>query len=218
MTDYYSVLGVPRTSSAAEIRQAYVKLAKERHPDRFSDPTQKASADEFFKELTAAYNTLSHDERRREYDAEQEKPRLTAPEDIAREAYAQGLQAYENHDFQSAVDLLRTAAHHQPGEAAYLFALGRALGRNPRSAREAIDVVEKAIQIEPTNGGFHAELARLFHGQGLRLRAKKAAEAALRLLPEDHGIQKLAAQIGAEERPGPEGDGGGFLGMLRKKP
>jgi curved DNA-binding protein CbpA len=218
MADYYDIIGVPRTATNAEIRQTYLKLAKEKHPDRFADPVEKARADEFFKELTAAYNTLSNEGRRKEYDAEREKPRLTTPEEIARDAYARGLQAYENHDFQSAVDLFRTAAHHQPDQAPYLAALGRALGRNPLWAREAIDVVEKAIAIEPTNAAFHADLARLFRAQGLKLRARKAIEAALRLSPGDRGIQKLHAEICAEDGPGPGGEGGGLMGLLRKKP
>jgi len=199
MVDYYAVIAVPRTASAAEIRQAYVKLAKERHPDRFADPVEKARADEFFRELTAAYNTLSNEGRRKEYDDERERPRLTAPEDIAREAYARGLQACESQDFQTAVELFRTAAHHQPGEASYLAALGRTLGRNPRSAREAIETLEKAIHIEPTNAAFHADLARLLLAQGLKLRARKAVEAALHLHPEDRALQKLVAQIAAAE-------------------
>jgi DnaJ-class molecular chaperone len=118
MADYYVILGVPRTASFSEVREAYMKLAKERHPDRFSDPMEKARADEFFKELTAAYNTLSHENRRKAYDAELEQPRLTAPEDIARDAYARGLQAHEDHEFQLAVDLLRVAVHHQPSAGA----------------------------------------------------------------------------------------------------
>jgi curved DNA-binding protein CbpA len=218
MADYYAIIGVPRTATNAEIRQAYLKMAKERHPDRFADPVEKARADEFFKELTAAYNTLSNDGRRKEYDAEKDKPRLTAPEEIARDAYARGLQSYENHDFQSAVDLFRTAVHHQRDQATYLAALGRALGRNPLWAREAIDVVEKAIAIEPTNAALHADLARLFLAQGLKLRARKAVETALRLNPEDRGIQRLHADICAEDRPGPGGEGGGLMGLLRKKP
>jgi curved DNA-binding protein CbpA len=195
MGDYYDVIGVPRTASSGEIRQAYVKLAKENHPDRFTDPVEKARADEFFKELTAAYNTLSNDARRKDYDAEMMKPKLTSPEDIAREAYANGMQACENLNFELAVEFFRTAAHHQPNDASYLSALGRTLGRSPRAAREAIEVLEKAIQLEPQNGSFHADLARIFNAQGLKLRARRSIEAAQRLLPGDRAIQKLAAEI-----------------------
>jgi curved DNA-binding protein CbpA len=218
MSDYYDVIGVPRTAENAEIRKAYLKLAKEHHPDRFADPVEKAKADEFFKELTAAYNTLSNEGRRKEYDAEREKPRLTAPDEIARDAYARGLQALENQDYQGAVDFFRSAVHHQRDQAEYLAALGRALGRNPHWAREAIDVIEKAIVLEPANATFHADLARLFRAQGLKLRARKAIETALRLNPGDRGIQKLHAEIGAEDGPGPGGEGGGLMGLLRKKP
>lgn len=218
MADYYGVLGVERAASAAEIRQAYVKLAKERHPDRFSDPVAKAAADEFFKELTAAYNTLSNERSRREYDAELDKPRLTAPEELARDAYARGLHAYEAQDFQLAVDLFRTAAHHQPDLAVHHAALGRALGRNPRWARQAIEALERATQLEPGNGVFHADLARLFQQQGLKLRAKKAVETALRLSPGDAGISRLAAQIGDGQDPEPDGERGGLMGLLRRKP
>ena len=59
MTNYYEILGVPRTASASEVRSAYAKLARERHPDRFKDPEEKARAEEFFKNLTAAFNALS---------------------------------------------------------------------------------------------------------------------------------------------------------------
>ena len=59
MANYYEILGVSRTAPAAEIRQAYMRLAKERHPDRFHDPAERARAEAFFKELTAAFNTLA---------------------------------------------------------------------------------------------------------------------------------------------------------------
>ena len=74
MTDFYEVLGVPKTATAADIRQAYVRLAKEKHPDRFPDPHEKRRADAFFKDLTTAYNTLFNEGSRREYDREHEPP------------------------------------------------------------------------------------------------------------------------------------------------
>jgi curved DNA-binding protein CbpA len=218
MSDYYSVLGVSRGAEATEIRQVYLKLAKENHPDRFADPVEKARADEFFKGLTAAYNTLSSERKRKEYDAEIDKPKFSGPVEIGRDAYARGLEAYEGHDYQAAVELFRTAVHHQPQEGGYQAALGKALGKNPQWARQAIDALEAAVQLEPANGAFHADLARLFHAQGLRLRAKKSAETAQRLLPDDRSVQKLLGAIGDGDTPGSGGEAGGLLGLLRKKP
>ncbi|MBV9411702.1 MAG: molecular chaperone DnaJ [Acidimicrobiia bacterium] len=60
--DYYKVLGVPETATDKEIRRAYRKLAKEHHPD--SNPGHE----ETFKEISAAYDVLSDDEKRKSYD------------------------------------------------------------------------------------------------------------------------------------------------------
>src|SRR5687768_17179138 len=99
MATYYEILGVPKTASSAEVRQAYVRLAKERHPDRFTDPAEKARAHEFFKDLTTAFNTLSNDRRRQEYDQEMHKPKAAAPEEIARQAFETGVQKIKGRDF-----------------------------------------------------------------------------------------------------------------------
>lgn len=63
--DPYAALGVPKSSSAEDIRKAYRKLAKELHPD--VRPNDKASA-ERFKRATAAFNLLTDAEQRARFD------------------------------------------------------------------------------------------------------------------------------------------------------
>jgi molecular chaperone DnaJ len=64
-TDYYKVLGVDRTASAAEIKKAYRKLARKYHPDVNPDNTE---AEQRFKEIQEAYAVLSDEEKRKQFD------------------------------------------------------------------------------------------------------------------------------------------------------
>ena len=63
--DYYEILGLKKGAKEQEIKSAYRKLAKKYHPD--SNPNDK-KAEQYFKEVTEAYNVLSDAEKRRLYD------------------------------------------------------------------------------------------------------------------------------------------------------
>ncbi len=63
--DYYKILGVARGMDADEIRKAYRKLAMKYHPDK--NPGDKPAEDRF-KEINEAYQVLSDDKKRAQYD------------------------------------------------------------------------------------------------------------------------------------------------------
>jgi molecular chaperone DnaJ len=63
--DYYKVLGVAKTASTSDIKQSYRKLARKYHPDANKGDSK---SEERFKEISEAYNVLSDEKRRKEYD------------------------------------------------------------------------------------------------------------------------------------------------------
>jgi molecular chaperone DnaJ len=63
--DYYKVLGVSKDASASDIKKAYRKLARTHHPDANKGD---AASEDRFKEISEAYDVLSDDKRRKEYD------------------------------------------------------------------------------------------------------------------------------------------------------
>ena len=64
--NYYEILGVSRDASLDEIKKAYRKLAMEYHPDRNKGSKR---AENKFKKINEAYDTLSDEKKRAEYDA-----------------------------------------------------------------------------------------------------------------------------------------------------
>jgi curved DNA-binding protein len=64
MTDYYSILGVPKGAPADEIKKAYRRMASQHHPDKGGDTNK-------FQQIEEAYRILSDDQKRAEYDRPQ---------------------------------------------------------------------------------------------------------------------------------------------------
>lgn len=62
MRDYYELLGIPRNAKKEEIKKAYHKLAHKYHPDKSGGDAEK------FKEINEAYQILTNDKKRAEYD------------------------------------------------------------------------------------------------------------------------------------------------------
>ncbi|KAK2833451.1 hypothetical protein Q5P01_017340 [Channa striata] len=63
--DFYQILGIPRTATQKEIKKAYYQMAKKYHPDTNKDDPQ---AKEKFAQLAEAYEVLSDEVKRKQYD------------------------------------------------------------------------------------------------------------------------------------------------------
>lgn len=217
MADYYEILGIPRTASVTEIRKAYLKIARERHPDRFSDPVEKERAQEFFKDATAAFNTLLNDQTRAQYDSELDRPKAT-PEERVQYLIAEAQELFKSGELGHAIDRVRQAIYLQPQEIKHKLLLGRLLTKHPKTAHDGIQMLEEVIRHDPRNVQAHIDLAIAFQARGLTLRARKAAETAAAIDPLSLAATKLLMTLKPREGPEDKPPGGGLAGFLRRKP
>jgi len=62
MKDYYKILNIDKSATKEDIKKSYRKLSKKYHPD------VNPNGEKMFKDITEAYEVLSNDNKRREYD------------------------------------------------------------------------------------------------------------------------------------------------------
>lgn len=146
--DYYQTLGVDRSASAEEIKQAYRKLAHQYHPDVSKD----VKGEEKFKEIAEAYATLKDPDKRKEYDSLGSRPAgasFTPPPDW-QQHFGAGASYFDDIDL---ADMLSAFTSSRTGN-------GRARGNVPVSGKDYEVTVQVTLE-QAFNGGevdVHAEI------------------------------------------------------------
>lgn len=82
--DPYKILEVGKTASETEIKKSYRKLALKHHPDRQQDAAAKEKAQHIFAKISAAYEVLSDEKKRKEYDSLQKEQKSNSKSGCAR--------------------------------------------------------------------------------------------------------------------------------------
>lgn len=211
--DYYDVLDVPEVATGDEIKDAYHKLARQYHPDRFhqGDAGLRAEIGSAFARIAQAYEILSNAGQRATYDkkrvsasgpaAEKPEPRKEpgAPakkeDSRAKISFRRGMEALEQNKFDEASRLLAEAATLEPREARYRAQYGRALTFLPNNRRVAESELQAAIAMEPNNAAFRVMLAELYQRVGLRRRAETEVAKALSDDPNNKDARALLATL-----------------------
>lgn len=92
--NHYKVLGLPPNASPRRIKEQYRKLAKTYHPDKLTDPIEKAHFEEKFKEINEAYEALVRVVKRASLSPKERKLDFL---------YEQGQQLFERNKFSKAM-------------------------------------------------------------------------------------------------------------------
>ena len=148
--DFYAVLGVPRNATAEQIKERFLQLARDKHPDRFRG-AEKQRAELAFQEITQAFNTLSNAERRREHDLglARRSNHRSDPGEVARVYLQRGVKAYKAKNFIEAADNFTRATEADPNSGLAWHHLARTCLQQERWLPRAAAAVVRACELEP---------------------------------------------------------------------
>jgi curved DNA-binding protein CbpA len=201
VVNYYDLLEVGRDASEQEIRDRFRILARDSHPDRFLDPEKKREAERRFQILTEAVAVLTSSARRKSHDFDLDKGKETAGPDtqaIARAYLAKGVKAYKDGEFVQAVQLFDLSVQHWNKDPKALHYLALSCLKVPSQARKGVEAIEAALRIEPMNGLFHREAGKLYLMAGLKAKAERHLEEALKWNPQDSEVSRQLAGLRPE--------------------
>jgi curved DNA-binding protein CbpA len=148
--NYYELLGVNIDSTKEDIRSAYFGLAKKLHPDAHPDFDKdvKQKAEDVFATITAAYQTLSNDESRAQYDSQIHVGKFQEAKSSydAEIAYRKGEVLLKHRRFDEAMQEFKNAINLSPNEATYIGALAWAVYVGTMDKDRVVHDVKKQLQ------------------------------------------------------------------------
>ncbi len=190
MENYYDTLGVKTDADDTTIKKAYHALAKKYHPDSFHNKN-KPDANEKFKIIKNAYETLINEDLRKTYDKYMLKPSRSAS--LENEAhfkksvqfYEKGRRLYKAKKFESSSRAFMTALSFDQNSALYCSWLGLTLSHISGRLNEAKKWCEKAIKLSPYNADYYVNMAIVYRDAGLTSLADRFFEKALKYDPDN---------------------------------
>jgi preprotein translocase subunit SecA len=163
--DYYQILGVKPGISVLEIKKAYFSMVRKYPPERFPED---------FMKIRAAYEVLSNEKTRSEYDSIAELPAFVRSNlEYARQALAAD-------DIKVALEILEELVEKFPGVTFMEGLLGEAYLENGNSGK-AIKIFEGLLRGNPQNAGFNGHLAHAYLMRGWHKKAIGVFKRALKL-------------------------------------
>jgi tetratricopeptide (TPR) repeat protein len=233
--NHFEVLGIPRGSSEAQIKEAYFRLAKRFHPDAHHDPALADLADKLeavFIRLGEAYELLRNAHSRASYEAAlgarssagspvaaasvPETPQAADPAyevQLAEQSYRKAEKHYEREQYWDAIQLLEPAVPKVQGKSLtkVRVLLAKSYLKNPKWLKRAEEQLQNAVRDEPTSAEAHFLLGGIYKAGGLKSRAIHAFQRVLELKPDHEKAAVELDELQPAEPPEQPGQGGGLL-------
>ena len=219
---HYEVLGVGPEVSAADLKLAYFGQAKRFHSDSFSGlslGSARHAAEELFSKVNEAYQVLSDPAKRGEYDVFLDRKAKGLPTDVgailrAESVFQKGELHFKVGKWEDAEALFREAIALNHAEAEFHAYLGMAMFKGRGNADEALQQVEKALQLDPRLRSGCLFAAQLLVELGEAERGKALLRRAIDKDPDFDDGKDLLRRL--REKPAGQKKGG-FFGRLLKK-
>ncbi len=192
---YYQILDVAEDATQEDIKKSYFRLARKFHPDLFDrelPPETIQKIDEVFDHITKAYQTLSDEKRKVDYDKQLSAPPGDERKDVTKEAekrFRQGKHLFDQARYEEALVFLEQAVRLSNDRARYFLLLAMTQAKLHVYRQEAEKNFIKATRLEPWNAEAYVGLGVLYKKEGLHIKAKKQFEKALHIEP-DHKIAR----------------------------
>jgi tetratricopeptide (TPR) repeat protein len=208
--DHYELLALKDTASVSEVRDRYFSFTKQYHPDAIEAPPDSRTmekTDFVFKKVTQAFDTLSHEEKKRNYDTgqfkmvpveEAQKRHRNEEKDKVQKARTLYLKAHSHYDkkeFLKAVRLLDEAVNLDIKRANYYLLLGLSQIRVPSLRPYAEKNLQKVAEMEPWNADPLFYLGQLYMAENLVKKAEKQFRKALEINMEHTLAAKMIKKI-----------------------
>jgi curved DNA-binding protein CbpA len=162
---YYQLLGVQPGTARAEVKRHFYQLASRFHPDHhMNHPEWTPRLLALMEGLTAAYNILSDDETKREYDvflAQEAEEKSSDSAKLAQGYLGKAQECMAEKNFAACILWLHRAIECEPDSSSHRAMLGRCLSAIPEYRREAAEQLEKAIELDPRNLTAHLQYGKL---------------------------------------------------------
>ena len=233
---HFDLLGVTQDSTRDDIRQAFRKLARDFHVDRFAqygiDDEARRAIQAVFIAINRAHETLTNDEMRREYEAEtalRAKGQAVRPGGghavqralDAEKMIRSSLTLIKNAKYQTALDRLNEAleiTNDDPlGLAAQAFAefmVVQSRGNSPTAAGRAREKLEEVVKEMDGREEPFLYLGRVYRAQGKEDQAVEAFKKALQI--NQHCIE-AASELRHLKRKSAEEQSKGIMGLFGRK-